>query len=78
MALLEKDGGLVIWILEGAVTGWESFAVFEDPEKRRKNLQSMMQSGWGACAGSEEWDSLSIPPEELAKAFRVLFPEDNL
>ncbi len=64
-----RDGhsGKVFAVVEGWVTGYESFYV-EDMLNGPIPLD-----GWGACAGTDHrWDRLMIPFDQMQKAFKEL------
>ncbi len=47
-------------IVDGGVTGFESFRVADTEE--------LAETGWCACAGTKgRWDNLEIPAEEMRK-----------
>jgi hypothetical protein len=59
-----EHGGVIFRIVEGGVTGWESFFVTD------RNLRATCLDGWNACAGTRgRWDSLFIPPDQMRLAF---------
>jgi len=66
------DNKFWMYIIEGAVTGYESASVDDIINRGRGN-------GWLACAGTQRlWDRLLIPPEEMEKVIEYALNELKL
>jgi len=64
LGLVEGKDGAVIKILEGGVTGYESFYLAD---------YKPWPDGWCACAGTDgRWDTLVISKDDLASAINRL------
>lgn len=74
----EKDDAF--FIIEGGVTGYESFIIEDD------NLNRMALKGWTACMGtftgpSGRWDKLMVEADEMKKVlddYEKMIIKDNL
>ena len=73
----EDSEGRRIFNLINGPTGYESFCmdnegIFEDDAFLKSFLpndivERMSERGWLACAGSDSWDKLFIPAEEMSR-----------